>query len=181
MACPVSDWTPINYGWELSKCDNYLEINWLDGDQVPPEIESLEETNISNEEMFNEYDEDSDHNIYESNKSDNDDDSNYDDFWIKNHLEDLIISYNVMLYILVLYIRLFTMIEWFFKNLRVRRNLRTVTRGVYGTLATFKMELFVTLFNDFVPLTNVIKNSISGVARMLDKPVMAIHSFFNHE
>ena len=56
-----------------------------------------------------------------------------------------------------------------------------MTRGVHGTLATVKMELFVTLFNDFVPLTNVIKNSISGVARMLDKPVMAIHSFFNHE
>ena len=30
--------------------------------------------------MFNEYDEDSDDNIYESDESDNDDDLNYDDF-----------------------------------------------------------------------------------------------------
>ena len=34
--------------------------------------ESLEETNISNEEMFNDYDEDSDNNIYEKDESDND-------------------------------------------------------------------------------------------------------------
>ena len=45
MACPVSDYTLIDYGWELPKCGNYLEINWSEGDQVPPEIESLEETN----------------------------------------------------------------------------------------------------------------------------------------
>ena len=80
MTYPVSDYTPIDYGWELSKCGSYLEINWFEGDQVPPKIESLEETNISNEEMFNEYDEDSGNNIYESDESDNDDGSNYDDF-----------------------------------------------------------------------------------------------------
>ena len=80
IECPVSDQTPIDYGWELSKCGNYYEINWFEGDQVPPEIKSLEETNISNEEMFNEYDEDSDDNIYESDESDNNDDSDYDDF-----------------------------------------------------------------------------------------------------
>ena len=45
MACPVSDYTPIDCGWELPKYGNYLEINWSEGDQVPPEIESLEETN----------------------------------------------------------------------------------------------------------------------------------------
>ena len=56
MAYPVSDYTPIGYGWELSKCGNYLEINWFGGDQVFPKIESLEETNISDKEMFNEYD-----------------------------------------------------------------------------------------------------------------------------
>ena len=58
MACPVSDYIPIDYGWELPKYGNYLEINWFEGDQVPPEIESLKETNIRNEEMFNECDED---------------------------------------------------------------------------------------------------------------------------
>ena len=42
--------------------------------------ESLEETNISNEEMFNDYDEDSDNNIYEKDESDNDDGSEYDNF-----------------------------------------------------------------------------------------------------
>ena len=43
MAYPVSDYTPIDYGWKLSKCGNYLEINWFQGYQVPPEIESLED------------------------------------------------------------------------------------------------------------------------------------------
>ena len=42
MAFPVSDYTLINYGCELSICGNYLEINWFEGDQVPPpEIELL--------------------------------------------------------------------------------------------------------------------------------------------
>ena len=76
---PSTDYTPIYYGCKLSKCGNYLEINWSEGNQVLSETESLEETNISNEEMFNKY-EDSDDNIYESDESDNDDGSNYDDF-----------------------------------------------------------------------------------------------------
>ena len=69
----------------------------------------------------------------------------------------------------------------FFKNLGVRNNVRTVTRGIYRTLATSKMKLSVILVNGFVPLTNAVKNSISNVARVLDKPVVTIHSFFNHE
>ena len=80
MAYPASDYTTIDYDSELSKCGNYLEINWFEGDQVPPKIESLEETNISNEEKFNKYDKDSDDNIYESDESENDDGSDYDDF-----------------------------------------------------------------------------------------------------
>ena len=80
MTRPVSDYTPIDYGWELSKCGNFPDINWFKGDQVPPEIEPLEETNTSNDEMFNEYDEDSQEYIYESDESDNDDCSDYDDF-----------------------------------------------------------------------------------------------------
>ena len=47
-------------------------MNRFEGDQVPQEIESLEETNISNEEIFNKYDEYSDNNIYESDENDND-------------------------------------------------------------------------------------------------------------
>ena len=45
--------------------------------------------------MFNDYDEDSDNNIYEKDESDNDDGSEYDNFWFENHSEYLIISYNV--------------------------------------------------------------------------------------
>ena len=57
MGYPVSDYIPIDYGWELSKCSSYLEINQFEGDQTLAEIESFEETNISNEEMFNENEE----------------------------------------------------------------------------------------------------------------------------
>ena len=64
MTRPVSDYTPIDYGWELSKCGNFPDINWFKGDQVPPEIEPLEETNTSNDEMFNKYDEDNQEYIY---------------------------------------------------------------------------------------------------------------------
>ena len=49
--------------------------NWFEGDQVPPETVSLEETSNSNEEMFK-----TDDNMYESDESDNDDGSHYDDF-----------------------------------------------------------------------------------------------------
>ena len=80
MAYPVCDYTPVDYGWKLSKYGKYLEITWFEGDQVSPRIESLEETKISNEEMFNEHDEDSDDNMYENDESDNDDGSDYDDF-----------------------------------------------------------------------------------------------------
>ena len=80
MAYTVSDYIPINYDWELSKCDNYLQINWFEGDEVLPVIKSFEKRNISKEEMFNECDEDSDGNIYESNESDNDNGSDCDDF-----------------------------------------------------------------------------------------------------
>ena len=48
-ACPVSGYTSIEYDWELPKCGNNLEINGFEGNQVPLGIESLEETNISNE------------------------------------------------------------------------------------------------------------------------------------
>ena len=53
--------------------------------------------------MFNEYDKDSDGNIYESGETDNDDGSDYDNFWFKNHSEDLIVT----LYFLLLFARSF--------------------------------------------------------------------------
>ena len=39
--------------------------------------------------MFIDKDEDSDNNTYQKDESDKDDGSDYDDFWFKNHLEDL--------------------------------------------------------------------------------------------
>ena len=87
MTYPVSDYTSIDYGQEPSKCGNYRVINWFEGNQ-----ETNEETNISNEEMFNKHDEDSEDNIYESDENENVDGSDYDDFQFKNHLEDIIIS-----------------------------------------------------------------------------------------
>ena len=117
MKYPVSDYTQN----ELSKWGNCLERNWFESDQISPEIESLEEISISNEEMFNEYVEDSDNNIYESDESDNDSGSDYAHFWFKNHLKELIISYSVTLYFLLLFTWFFIMIKWFFKDLRVRK------------------------------------------------------------
>ena len=61
--------------------------------------------------MFDEYDEDSGDNVYESDESDNDDGSNYNDFWFKSHLEYLIISYIAARYFALLFTRFFMMIE----------------------------------------------------------------------
>ena len=61
--------------------------------------------------MFDEYYEDSDGNIYENDESDKDDGSDYDHVWFKNHLEDLIISYNVTLHFLLVFTRFVVMIE----------------------------------------------------------------------
>ena len=40
---PGFEYTPIDFGWELSSCHEYLEIKWFDGDQTPTELESIEE------------------------------------------------------------------------------------------------------------------------------------------
>ena len=48
--------------------------------------------------MFNENEEDSDVDIYESDESNNDDGSNYDHFCFKNHLEGLMIPHNLSLF-----------------------------------------------------------------------------------
>ena len=46
--------------------------------------------------------------------------------------------------------------------------LNYVFRGYLGTPPTSEIELFVTLVNDFQPLTNVRKNSILDVVWVLD-------------
>ena len=43
-------------------------------------------------------------------------------------------------------------------------------RDFSRTLATFKMQLFVTLVDDIQPLTNFTKNPILDVAGLLDSP-----------
>ena len=45
-------------------------------------------------------------------------------------------------------------------------------RGICRAPATSKMELFVTLFNNFQSLTNVTKNSILDVMGVLDPSVL---------
>ena len=46
------------------------------------------------------------------------------------------------------------------------------------TLATFKMQLFVTLVDDIQPLTNFTKNPILDVAGLLDLPLLVEHVHF---
>ena len=46
-------------------------------------------------------------------------------------------------------------------------------RGIYKTLATSKIKLFVTSVNKFQPLTNITKNSILDTARVLDPSLNA--------
>ena len=33
---PAFNHTPINFGWELDKNHEYLQVKWFEGDQVPP-------------------------------------------------------------------------------------------------------------------------------------------------
>ena len=47
----------------------------------------------------------------------------------------------------------------------------TDVREVTGTLATSKMELFMTLVNGLQPITNVTKNSILDAVGVLDIPL----------
>ena len=41
MAYPLADYTRIYYGWELSKCGSYLEINWFEGVKFLPRLYNL--------------------------------------------------------------------------------------------------------------------------------------------
>ena len=50
--------------------------------------------------MINKCDEDIIRTMYESDESDVDDGSDYDDYWFENHLKDFIFPYNMTLYFL---------------------------------------------------------------------------------
>ena len=49
-------------------------------------------------------------------------------------------------------------------------------RGGSRTAATFTMELFVIIVNDWKPLTIITKCSILDVAAVLDPPLHAFHT-----
>ena len=68
-ANPCYEYTPIDFGWRLSVCRNFLEIDWFHGDQVPCEVESI----ADNAEELGEGDSDSD--MAESDDSESDDDA----------------------------------------------------------------------------------------------------------
>ena len=56
---PAINHTPIDFGWELDKNNEYLLVKWFEGDHVPPQLE-LTDTDIYIEESEDEIDWDSD-------------------------------------------------------------------------------------------------------------------------
>ena len=46
----VNEYTPIDFGWKLSECGEYLQINWFDGAQVSSEIENLGRSSCDDDE-----------------------------------------------------------------------------------------------------------------------------------
>ena len=58
-AYPAINHTPIDFGWELDENNEYLQVKWFEGDQVPPQLE-LTDTDIDIEESEDEIDWDSD-------------------------------------------------------------------------------------------------------------------------
>ena len=63
-AHPAMDFSPIHYGWKLSECKDFYDIDWFDGDQLPETVETMDE----NEEEGNVESE-----IEESDESDSED------------------------------------------------------------------------------------------------------------
>ena len=56
-AYPLSDITPLDYGWKLSEDNTHLDINWFIGEQVPLVIEHISELDSESEdEISDEYD-----------------------------------------------------------------------------------------------------------------------------
>ena len=50
-AYPAEQLTEIDYGWKLSD-DEFLDIKWFEGEQVPTAIENIEELKNSDEEVI---------------------------------------------------------------------------------------------------------------------------------
>ena len=50
---PAKQLAEINYGWKLSDDDEFLDIKWFQGEQVPAAIKNIEELEESDEEVIN--------------------------------------------------------------------------------------------------------------------------------
>jgi len=57
---PAIDHTPIDFGWELGGNQEYLQVKWFEGDQVPPQLEFID-NDINAEESEDEIDWDCDY------------------------------------------------------------------------------------------------------------------------
>ena len=57
-AYPCCDYTPLDFGWCLSRCKEFLEVKWFEGEQVPEELEQISGA-IDNESDFSESDSES--------------------------------------------------------------------------------------------------------------------------
>ena len=56
---PAINHTLIDFGWELDKNNEYLQVKWFEGDKVTPQLELID-TDIDKEESEDETDWDSD-------------------------------------------------------------------------------------------------------------------------
>ena len=74
-AYPVNEFTPIDFGWKLSECGDYLEMNWFEGEQIPSEVESTNSTDQDTDER-EEDNSDSDQDESDESESENE----YEDF-----------------------------------------------------------------------------------------------------
>ena len=54
---PLCNYTPLDYGWELSKEKTKIQVKWFEGDQVPFELEELSDDDENAGETDEEYDE----------------------------------------------------------------------------------------------------------------------------
>ena len=71
---PFYDKTPIDYGWKLSECKEFIVIDWFHGEQVPAQVENL----VTSTSQEGEEEDESDRESGESDSSDSEDSSEED-------------------------------------------------------------------------------------------------------
>ena len=70
---PCFEYSPIDFGWKMSECKGFLDIDWYHGDQVPMEIDNL--TNSTSPLYDDENESDTDYEESDSSDSDDDEDA----------------------------------------------------------------------------------------------------------